>query len=207
MSKGWHPKDTENELDLLRSELDSCKAEIERLRRLNTSLNGEVSTLQRANVEAHLETLNAWKRSKKERAGDPRFHAVLELIADLHDKKQADYGKSGDPFANVRASEDFGIAGWVGCMMRANDKMRRLQQAALGQTLKNESIEDSLMDLAVYSIIGLVLFQETAGGLSTKEQPPCPESEPSTPVSSTPSTGMTVPTSVGFKWEPPLPKQ
>lgn len=88
------------------------------------------------------------------------FHDTLQDMATLHDRKQADYGRSDDPFANVRASEDFGIPGWVGAMVRANDKMRRLQAAARGQNLKNESVEDSLIDLAVYSVIALLLFQE-----------------------------------------------
>lgn len=95
--------------------------------------------------------------------GDPRFHAVLADLGRLHDKKQSDYGRTDDPFANVRASEDFGIAGWVGAMVRANDKMRRLQKAAAGGTLSNEGVEDSLMDLAVYSVIALVLYRESSG--------------------------------------------
>lgn len=92
--------------------------------------------------------------------GDPRFYDVLYRIAALHDRKQADYGSDADPFANVRASEDFGIPGWVGAIVRGNDKMKRLQKAARGGVLANESIEDSLMDLAVYAIIGMVLHQE-----------------------------------------------
>lgn len=88
------------------------------------------------------------------------FQDVLKEIQDMHDKKQKDYGTPSDPFANVRASEDFGIEPWVGAMVRANDKMRRLQSAAQGSTLVNEGIEDSLLDLAVYSIIALVLYRE-----------------------------------------------
>lgn len=88
------------------------------------------------------------------------FHELLKVIGDLHDRKQADYGRSDDPFANVRASEDFGIPGWVGAIVRGNDKMRRLQAAARGSEMKNESIEDSMLDLACYSLIALVLFEQ-----------------------------------------------
>lgn len=84
----------------------------------------------------------------------------MKELGDLHDRKQADYGRPGDPFANVRASEAFGVPGWVGCLMRANDKIIRIQKAAKGGKLANESLEDSLRDLAVYSIIGLCLFEE-----------------------------------------------
>jgi hypothetical protein len=97
--------------------------------------------------------------SEKAYANTP-FMRILSEIQALHDKKQQDYGRTHDPFANVRASADFGIPAWVGCMIRANDKMKRIQKAASGQTLVNESLEDSLMDLAVYAIIGLVLVRE-----------------------------------------------
>jgi hypothetical protein len=96
----------------------------------------------------------------KPATGDPRFHALLKRIGDLHDMKQADYGSEGDPFANVRASEAFGVPAWVGTVIRANDKMKRLQTFAKAKTLKNESVEDSLMDLAVYALIALILFEE-----------------------------------------------
>lgn len=89
------------------------------------------------------------------------FESILAQIQTTHDKKQADYGREGDPFSNVRASEDFGIAGWMGCMVRANDKMRRIQKFSKDEVLLNESIEDSLLDLAVYTIIALVLYRES----------------------------------------------
>jgi len=95
--------------------------------------------------------------------GNMSFTAILDEIADLHNKKQQDYGRVKDPYANVRASEDFGIPGWVGTIIRANDKMRRLQKFAQTGELANESVEDSLIDLAVYAIIALDLYrQETS---------------------------------------------
>lgn len=89
-----------------------------------------------------------------------KFHRILNELADLHDKKQNDYGKDGDPLANVRAAEEWGVDSWVGAGIRMTDKIRRLQKAATGGTLKNESVEDSLRDIAVYAIIALILFEE-----------------------------------------------
>jgi hypothetical protein len=92
----------------------------------------------------------------------PASQQFVEVLADaarLHDQKQADYGRDSDPFANVRASEDYGVDGWLGAVIRANDKMRRLQAYALRGSLTNESVEDSLMDLLVYAGIALVLFR------------------------------------------------
>lgn len=88
------------------------------------------------------------------------FLAVLEEARQLHLKKQQDYGREGNPFANVKASEDFGMAPWVGAMVRANDKMRRLQAFARKGELANESAEDSLIDLLVYTGIALVLYRQ-----------------------------------------------
>jgi hypothetical protein len=100
-----------------------------------------------------------------------RFHAILASHGGLHDRKQADYGRGDDPFANVRASEDFGVAGWIGTVIRANDKMKRIQTAAAqylttGKVhLANEGLIDAFDDLAVYAVIARVLFEE--GTLST----------------------------------------
>ncbi len=93
-----------------------------------------------------------------------RFHAILTELGLLHDKKQMDYGRASDPFANVRATEAFGIPAWVGAAMRANDKMIRIQKFAQDKVLANESLEDSLRDLAVYAVISLVLFEEWRDG-------------------------------------------
>ena len=89
-----------------------------------------------------------------------KFHDIIAQIVALHDQKQKDYGKDDDPFANVRAAEDFGLPGYVGALIRMNDKMRRLQKFVEKGELANESVEDAFMDLAVYAVIGLILYQE-----------------------------------------------
>jgi hypothetical protein len=91
---------------------------------------------------------------------DDRFRQILLEMLELHDRKQSDYGRTEDPFSNVRASEDYGIPGWIGSLIRANDKNRRLQKAASGSTMTNESIEDSLIDGANYYVIALILYRE-----------------------------------------------
>lgn len=89
-----------------------------------------------------------------------RFHDLLEEAGALHDKKQRDYGKGDDPFANVRSSEDWGLPGWVGAMVRLNDKVKRLQTFAQTGELSNEGAIDSFMDIAVYALIARVLLEE-----------------------------------------------
>lgn len=89
-----------------------------------------------------------------------RFHDILHELGVLHDRKAQDYGVDEDPLRNVRNSGDFGVPAWVGCMIRANDKMKRIQSFANKGSLMNESLQDSLLDLAVYSVIALVLLEE-----------------------------------------------
>lgn len=89
-----------------------------------------------------------------------RFHQILQELGELHDRKQRDYGRATDPFANIRASEDWGIKPHVGALLRMNDKVRRLQSWIINGNLANEGAEDSMRDIAVYAIIALVLLED-----------------------------------------------
>ncbi len=92
--------------------------------------------------------------------GNPEFLKLLEEMRDLHVKKASDYGRGSDPLANCRASVEFGVPAWVGTMIRAMDKVHRIKSFVQNGSLKNESVEDSLKDLAAYSLIALVLYRE-----------------------------------------------
>ena len=96
----------------------------------------------------------------EKKAGDPRFHELLTKIGNLHNLKSQDYGSDHDPYANVRASLECGVAPWVGALIRLNDKVHRLQQFAQKGTLANESAEDSFLDIMVYAGIALILYRE-----------------------------------------------
>ena len=92
--------------------------------------------------------------------GHPEFLRILKEMSDLHKKKSADYGVADGIFLNIRQSSDWGVEPWVGAMVRAGDKVVRLKAAASGSELKNEGVEDSLMDLAAYAMIALALYRE-----------------------------------------------
>jgi len=94
-------------------------------------------------------------------SGDPRVREVFEHCADLHDTKQVDYGSEADPFANVRGAADWGIEPWIGALVRAGDKVKRLQQFVKKGTLANEGVLDSFDDLIVYAAIAKVLYVES----------------------------------------------
>lgn len=89
-----------------------------------------------------------------------RYHELLKEIGDLHDLKQRDYGRGDDPFANVRSSQEWGVAPWIGALIRLNDKVKRLQAFAIKGSLANESVDDSLRDISVYALISLVLYEQ-----------------------------------------------
>lgn len=89
-----------------------------------------------------------------------RFLDALDEVRDMHLQKGKDYGRDDDPLANVRGSEAWGIPAWQGAMIRANDKVVRLQTFAAKGELANEPVEDAFLDLATYALIGLVLYRE-----------------------------------------------
>lgn len=94
------------------------------------------------------------------RHGDPRFYRLLEEIAALHSTKSHDYTPEGDPLANFKRSERIGVPAWKGCLVRIGDKMGRIEQLASGKAPKNESLRDSLIDTAVYSLLCILLLDD-----------------------------------------------
>ena len=98
----------------------------------------------------------------KKQYGHPRFYELLDEIAELHSAKNHDYAGEGDPLRNLRACERMGMEPWIGVLVRLQDKASRLESfVKQGQLkVKNESLVDTLMDNAVYSLLGIILFEE-----------------------------------------------
>ena len=106
--------------------------------------------------------------NKKISDGSERFLDVLDRIRLLHKNKSADYGSETDPLANIRSGAEFvGIEPWRGCMVRICDKMQRLKTFCRTGKLVHEGVEDTLMDLASYAIVAMVLFGEERNGDDT----------------------------------------
>jgi len=95
---------------------------------------------------------------------------LIEIPTLRHQRVRASEGlkvaghQRRDPFANVRSSRDFAVPAWVGAMIRGNDKISRIKSFIKKRRLENEALEDSLRDLAVYTIIALVLYEEEREG-------------------------------------------
>lgn len=102
------------------------------------------------------------------RAGHPRYYELLERMATVHSDKSLDYADgdhTGDPLRNLRGSAEMGIAPWKGTLVRISDKYNRLLTFARRESyaVKDESVADTLVDLANYALLALVLYEESNG--------------------------------------------
>lgn len=90
----------------------------------------------------------------------PSFQEVFDELNSMQQRKGADYGTNEDPLADLVISERFGIDPWINVMLRCSQKISRLATFVRKGKLHNESVEDSLIDLAVYAIHALRLYRE-----------------------------------------------
>ena len=87
------------------------------------------------------------------------FNDLLDEIKELRAKKSHDYARTDDQFSNLRACEVMGIPAWVGILIRMGDKFSRLQQLTTREAKVKESIRDNLMDIAVYALLAIILYE------------------------------------------------
>ena len=98
----------------------------------------------------------------KIRRGHPRFFALLDEMAEIHSRKNSDYAKSEDPLSNLKECEKLGVPAYMGTLIRMTDKFSRITQLSNGKkpAVNDEAIEDTLKDLAAYSLLAIILFEE-----------------------------------------------
>lgn len=77
------------------------------------------------------------------------FKDILNKMYEIYEKKNADYG---DSFS--KTFEEFGL---TASAIRINDKNERFKQLIKKEAqVKDESIEDTLLDLANYTVLTLM---------------------------------------------------
>lgn len=104
---------------------------------------------------------SAEKYAEQIRPGSAAFLSVLEELRTLHLRKTKDYGADDDALANIRNSADvINVPAYAGCVLRMSDKMHRLRSFFRRGEVEFDGVEDTLLDLAAYSIIALVLYRE-----------------------------------------------
>ena len=94
--------------------------------------------------------------------GHPKFYELLQQMAKTHNDKNHDYASDDDPLSNLKRAEKIGLEPWIGALVRMQDKMDRIEEFAKKKTLlvKDESVKDTLIDLAVYSLLCWILVDE-----------------------------------------------
>ncbi len=90
------------------------------------------------------------------------FKTILDEMYATAERKNHDYAGNEDPLSNLERSANMGIPPWKGIVIRLGDKYSRLESFCRQGELrvKDESVEDTFMDNANYSILGLILYRK-----------------------------------------------
>jgi hypothetical protein len=101
---------------------------------------------------------------------NPEFKALLDEMLAIHDRKNHDYATDEDPYANFRVCEMMGVSPFKGIIIRLCDKFSRITGFAQKETLKvkDESIEDTLLDMANYCLLAILLRREETSKRKTE---------------------------------------
>jgi len=97
-------------------------------------------------------------------AASAAYLELLEQMEVMHRNKAAGYSGQDNPdtWANFREATQWGLTPLQGCLVRLGDKYRRVQNLMRDPTNDQvgESMRDTLMDLASYSLIAICLLEE-----------------------------------------------
>lgn len=94
---------------------------------------------------------------------NPQFDAILQKMGQLHDAKRNDYASNSDPLGNFREAERLGISAYQSIMIRMTDKYTRACNLTRKQgehSVADESLADTLLDLANYAVLALIALKE-----------------------------------------------
>lgn len=107
--------------------------------------------------------------TKKRIYGHPAFYKVVEEIADLHEEKNRQYATVDDPLGNFNRTGKIiakllkpGIPpALASCLIFMSKQVDGVYEI-VGEDKKDtiDSLEDKLLDTAVYSIIGIIQIRE-----------------------------------------------
>lgn len=103
-----------------------------------------------------------------------RLLELCDQIKELHKKKSEDYGGQSS-LGNFDEARQVGLTPLQGCMVRLTDKYSRACKFMRSESyaVQTESFEDTLLDLAVYSLIAIVLTEEQTKQFQGIEEVQC----------------------------------
>jgi hypothetical protein len=81
--------------------------------------------------------------------------AACDKMVEITRKKNHDYSRSDDPFANFKIVGALGLSVEQGFITRMSDKLSRISNFTIQRKLlvEDESVEDTLFDLANYCLL------------------------------------------------------
>jgi hypothetical protein len=115
----------------------------------------------------------------RERIGHPVYYELLDAIAAIHAAKNQDYAEGSDPLLNFGAVKRLGVDAFTGILIRIEDKISRIESfARRGHFMVgDESLEDTLMDLANYALLAIVVRREEREKVAKAERAPDVEAQ------------------------------
>ena len=85
---------------------------------------------------------------------NPKFKALLDKMLELHEKKNSDYASDSDPYSNFSFAANFADVPLLKIYLTlVGVKAARLIELVGKKEPLNESINDTLLDFAVYATI------------------------------------------------------
>ncbi len=105
--------------------------------------------------------------------GHPRFYEIMEELKRLHSDKNKQYASKGDPLSNFRRTGQMiskmlkpGINPTLASALSLVSKQIDAIYDIVGEGKEGtvESLRDKLRDVAVYSVIAMVIIEETPRG-------------------------------------------
>ena len=87
------------------------------------------------------------------------FYLITQEMQELFMQKQEDYGPTNVGMGKSVVEDEVDIkVSLMGLSIRMNDKIQRLLNLTLhNKEPKNESLEDTLIDIANYAVMGLIV--------------------------------------------------
>ncbi len=93
------------------------------------------------------------------------FENILASMLDIHRRKAHDYTSEQSPLGNFMESRRVGVEASKACFIRLQDKYTRACNLIGGAQaqVKEETVEDTLVDMANYCILTILCLQEERG--------------------------------------------
>ena len=118
--------------------------------------------------------------SEKTYYGHPMFHKIVDELKELHSEKNRQYATQGNPLGNFERTGKMiakflhpgvnpTLASCLSLMSKQIDGIYEIVGEAKVDTI--DSLEDKLKDVAVYSIIAMVILAEANQKGETHEHP------------------------------------